>query len=70
MKTFAILTALALVGCTTVEHPDGSTTTSFDAKAATSFLETGFGAYDRYQRQSRIIGYDAQGNPIYRQSTP
>lgn len=66
---YAILTlcAFALAGCETITNEDGTTTTRFDGKAAASMLETGYNAYDRYNRQSYVVGYDVYGNPIYRQ---
>lgn len=55
----------SFAACETVENPDGTVTTRFDAAAATSAINTGFDAWQRYDRQTRFVGYDQFGNPIY-----
>lgn len=68
MKPLAtLLIAAALCACETTTNGDGSTTTRWDAKATTDAVTTGLDAWQRIDRQSRVIGYDAYGNPIYRQ---
>jgi hypothetical protein len=71
MKLFiALLTiaaAIALSSCETIESEDGTRTTRWDAKATTDAITTGLKTWEQIDRQSRIIGYDAYGNPIYRQ---
>lgn len=64
MKYLALI-AFAFAGCETVENSDGSTTTRFDAKTATTLIDTGFSTYDRYQRSSHVVSYDQFGNPVY-----
>lgn len=62
-----IAAAFSLAACETVEHADGSTTTRWDAKATTEAITTSMDAWQRIDRQSRIVGYDQFGNPIYAQ---
>lgn len=60
-----LVLVLSQVACETT-NPDGSVS-RFDAKAATDIVNAGFNTYQQYDRQSRIIGYDQLGNPVYRQ---
>lgn len=60
-----ILCALAFAGCETT-NPDGSVS-RFDAKGASDVINAGFNTYQQYDRQSRIVGYDQFGNPVYPQ---
>lgn len=62
-----IATGIALSACETIEHADGSTTTRWDAKATTEAIGTTFDTWQRYDRQSHIVGYMPDGTPIYRQ---
>lgn len=66
MKYLAIIiTALSLAACETVSS-DG-TVTRWDAKGTTEAIGTAFDTWQRYDRQSRVVGYDQFGNPVYRQ---
>lgn len=60
----ALTLAFALAGCETT-NPDGSVS-RFDAKGAADVINAGLSTYQQIDRQSRIVGYDQAGNPVYR----
>ncbi len=64
-RLLTLAAALTLCACETVDS-DG-TVTRFDAKGATEAVTGALDTWQRIDRQSRIIGYDQFGNPIYRQ---
>lgn len=61
----AILFAALLCGCATTQNEDGTTTTRFDPEAAGKVLDSGMKVYDRYNQTRYIVGYRADGSPIY-----
>lgn len=66
MKIFPLLLlSFALVGCETT-NSDGSVS-RFDADGAIKGVNEAMGIYERAKFQSRIVGYDAYGRPVYAQ---
>ena len=63
---YALLLLLPIItaGCETTDA-DGNVT-RFDAKGATEAMTGALDAWQRIDRQNRIVGYDVYGNPIYR----
>ncbi len=65
VKYLALLIPFLLCGCETVETPDGTRTTRWDAAATAAAVDSGFRAYDQYNRAKYIVGYYPDGTPIY-----
>lgn len=61
----ALFSCAFLAGCETVENADGTTSTRFDAKAAASLMDSGFDAYDQYQRRQQPEYYSPQPAAVY-----
>ncbi len=59
----SLIIAGCLIGCETVS-PDG-TVSRWDADATAKGITTALDTWQRIDQQSRVIGYDAAGRPIY-----
>lgn len=56
-----------LAGCVTTEGEDGTRVTRWDADATIKGIGAAADIWERVDRQSRIIGYNQLGQPIYAQ---